>query len=82
MPPLQANMEKLCLEGNTAEVSKYSSGSKIKARSSHGWLLFSSSSISAVSLNSAKTYLPPPIFHIENIWVLRMSEWQRGTGGD
>lgn len=44
-------MEKFCLEESTVEVSKYFSGSKIKDRSSHGWLLFFFSSfISAVSL--------------------------------
>lgn len=44
MSPLEANMEKLHLEGSKVEVSKYFSGSKIKARRSHGWLLFSLSS--------------------------------------
>lgn len=74
-PPLEANMEKLHLERSKVEVSKYFSGSKIKARCSHGWLLFSSSSSPAVSLFEVGQNLPSiSLFPIENIWVLRMSE--------
>lgn len=68
-------MEKFRLEGSKVEVSKYFSGSKIKARSSHGWLLFSSSSSPAFSLFELSQNLSAIfLFHIENIQVLRMSE--------
>lgn len=81
MSPLEANVEKLRLEGSKVEVSNYFSGSKIKARSSHGWLLFSSSSSPAVSLFELSPTLSfISLFHIEYIQVLRMSEWQMGTG--
>lgn len=68
-------MEKFCLEESTVEVSKYFSGSKIKDRSSHVWLLFFFylPFLQFLCLNSAKTSLPPPVLHIKNIWVLRMS---------
>lgn len=74
MSPLQANVEKLCWKESTVEVSKYFAGSKIKEVLMGGCFFLHLPFLQFLCLNSAKTYLPPPIFHIENTWVLRVGE--------
>lgn len=75
MSPLGTNREELLLERSRLEASKYFSGSKPKARSAHGWLLFSSPFSPAVSLFDLGQNLSSiSLFPIDNIWVVRMSE--------